>query len=78
MDHPNGMCTFEAEIPDSMEKIADRLADWVQGKSDPELDTWMADLQGQGKLHTKEEEKGFNEVQQKWLGSHGYSPENIL
>ena len=74
MDHPNGMCTFEAEIPDSMEKIADRLADWVQGKSDPELDTWMADLQGQGKMHEKQ---GFNDVQQKWLGSHGYTPDNM-
>lgn len=74
MDHPNGMCTFEAEIPDSMEKIADRLADWVQGKSDPDLDAWMADLQGQGKLHEKQ---GFNEVQQKWLGSHGYSSEKM-
>lgn len=77
MDHPNGMCTFEAEIPDSMEKIADRLADWVQGKSDPDLDAWMADLQGQGKLHTKEKEKGFNETQHKWLGSHGYTPDNM-
>ena len=77
MDHPNGMCTFEAEIPDSMEKIADRLADWVQGKNDPDLDAWMADLQGQGKLHTKGEEKDFSETQHKWLGSHGYSPNNM-
>lgn len=74
MDHPNGMCTFEAEIPESMEKIADRLADWVQGKNDSDLDAWMADLQGQGKLHEKQ---GFNDVQNKWLSSHGYSPEKM-
>lgn len=38
MDHPNGMCTFVAVISASMEDIANRLADWVQGKDDPELD----------------------------------------
>lgn len=40
MDHPNGMCTFTAVISDSMEDIADRLADWVQGANDPELGTF--------------------------------------
>lgn len=28
LDHPNGLCTFEAVIPDSMETIADRIVDW--------------------------------------------------
>lgn len=46
MDHPNGMCTFEAVIPDSMTDIADRLADWAQGKDDPRLDEWAKDLYG--------------------------------
>lgn len=39
LDHPNGMCTFVA-VTDSMVDIADRLADWVEGKSDPELDDY--------------------------------------
>ena len=46
LDHPNGMCTFEAVIPDSMEDIADRVADWAYGADDPELDTWAEDLYG--------------------------------
>lgn len=46
LDHPNGMCTFEAVIPDSMEDIADRIADWTYGADDPELDTWAEDLYG--------------------------------
>lgn len=40
LDHPNGMCTFVAVIPDSMVDIADRIADWAQGSSDPELDKY--------------------------------------
>lgn len=27
-DHPNGMCTFEAVIPYSMDNIADKISDW--------------------------------------------------
>ncbi len=38
LDHPNGMCTFIAVIPDSMTDIADRIADWVEGKPDPAMD----------------------------------------
>lgn len=44
LDHPNGMCTFIASIQGSMNDVADRLADWVQGKSDSELDKWVSDL----------------------------------
>lgn len=44
LDHPNGMCTFIASIQGSMNDVADRLADWVQGNSDPELDKWASDL----------------------------------
>lgn len=44
LDHPNGMCTFEAYIPDSMTQIADRLADWVQGKEDSSLDRWYQSM----------------------------------
>lgn len=40
LDHPNGMCTFVAVMPDSLVTIADRIADWAQGKPDPELDKY--------------------------------------
>lgn len=38
MDHPNGMCSFVAAIPYSSGEVADRIGDWYNGKSDPELD----------------------------------------
>lgn len=41
LDHPNGLCYFEPAL-DSMNTAADRLADWVNGKDDPELDTYVA------------------------------------
>ncbi len=40
MDHPNGRCTYIAHIPKSMTEVADDLADWVQGASNPALDNW--------------------------------------
>lgn len=40
LDHPNGMCTYVAVMEDSMTDIADRIADWAQGKSDPALDEY--------------------------------------
>lgn len=71
LDHPNGMCTFEAVIPDSMEDIADRVADWAYGVDDPELDAWAEDLTG------LKWEPSFNKEQEKWLGNHGWSPTNM-
>ena len=71
LDHPNGMCTFEAVIPDSMEDIADRVADWAYGADDSELDTWAEDLTG------LKWEPSFNKEQEKWLGEHGWSPTNM-
>lgn len=41
LDHPNGLCYFEPVL-DSMNDVADRLADWVNGGSDPDLDTYVA------------------------------------
>ena len=41
LDHPNGMCTYSVVTP-SMEEIADRLADWVNGAEDKALDDWYA------------------------------------
>lgn len=52
LDHPNGICTFEAVISDSMETIADRIADWAYGADDPELDGWAEDLYGTTNITT--------------------------
>jgi hypothetical protein len=41
LDHPNGLCYFEPAL-DSMNTVADRLADWVNGKDDPELDAYVS------------------------------------
>ena len=41
LDHPNGLCYFEPAL-DSMNDIADRLGDWVNGGSDPAIDTYIA------------------------------------
>lgn len=40
LDHPNGLCTFIAELSDSMSDIADRIGDWATGSKDPALDQW--------------------------------------
>lgn len=44
LDHPNGLCTFVAVIPDSMMDISNRLADWAKGKSDSALDEFAKSL----------------------------------
>lgn len=44
LDHPNGMCTVDVIITDSYEDIADRLADWVEGEDDEELDDFAESL----------------------------------
>lgn len=41
LDHPNGLCYFEPAL-DSMNDVADRLANWANGGSDPALDTYVA------------------------------------
>lgn len=43
LDHPNGMCTYVG-VTDNLSDVADRLADWVNGKSDPELDEFAMSL----------------------------------
>lgn len=44
LDHPNGMCTFEPVIEDDMVEISNRIADWVNGKYDYELDKYSKSL----------------------------------
>ncbi len=41
LDHPNGMCTIVAVIPQSDQEIADELAAWANGKENPALDKWL-------------------------------------
>lgn len=43
LDHPNGMCTYEPAT-DDLTSISNRLADWVKGSPDAELDNWYQDL----------------------------------
>lgn len=45
LDHPNGLCTFLVVTP-SQDEVINRLADWVNGKSDKELDEFDAYLRG--------------------------------
>ena len=40
LDHPNGLCYFEPAL-DDMDSVADRLADWVNGKADPEIERYI-------------------------------------
>jgi SPP1 gp7 family putative phage head morphogenesis protein len=71
LDHPNGRCTFIADLTGSMDDIANRLADWVKGADDPELDTWYTDMTG------NKAEPVFNSLQKQFLSSAGYSPTNM-
>jgi SPP1 gp7 family putative phage head morphogenesis protein len=45
LDHPNGLCTFSVELP-TMDEIAERLGDWVNGKQDEQLDEYYSSLIG--------------------------------
>lgn len=44
MDHPNGMCYWTAVTQD-MDTVAGRLADWVNGEDDPEVERYIKSLQ---------------------------------
>lgn len=46
LDHPNGMCTFEAVIPDSMTDIATKIGMWYQSPigTYPEIDEYAKDF----------------------------------
>ena len=50
LDHPNGMCTFEAVIPDSMDDIAKKIGEWYNNPDGafPELDEYaLSFLEGE-------------------------------
>lgn len=46
LDHPNGMCTFEAVMPDSMLTISDKIAAWYNSPSGtyPDIDKYALDF----------------------------------
>jgi hypothetical protein len=44
LDHPNGMCTFVIETEYDYSSANDRLAKWVYGADDPELDKFAQSL----------------------------------
>lgn len=46
LDHPNGLCTFEAYIPESMSEIAGRIAKWYRAPTGtyPEIDRYARDF----------------------------------
>lgn len=56
LDHPNGLCTYTIVTP-TMEEIADRLADWVNGAADKELDEWYAKQNGEAIINTSATQK---------------------
>lgn len=76
MDHPNGRCTFITK-GQSMIDISDRLADWVNGKSDKGIDRYMEDLYGKVKPE-KEKSKGLTKAQQKKADEWDKSYKNVV
>lgn len=46
LDHPNGMCTFEAVMSDDLETIANRIADWYEADPGtyPDMDKFAQDF----------------------------------
>lgn len=70
LDHPNGLCIYIAELSGDMNSVADRLADWANGKEDPSLDQWYISMGGEvvpsGDLLTRSFEKFSEEDYKKW------------
>jgi len=62
MDHPNGMCTFEAVIEKSYEEIGRELADWVNGEGDPELNAQIDNYADSLGLNVKQMTAGTEQV----------------
>lgn len=64
LDHPNGMCTFLTELSGSLDDIADRLGDWVNGKEDPGIDKWYNSMVGNPLDHKVPSKEKSQSVQQ--------------
>lgn len=70
LDHPNGMCTYIAVMPDNLEEIADKLADWAHGEANPDIDAWVCDL------YNCDAKYGDQQLQAEWLTKYGFDPNN--
>ena len=46
LDHPNGMCTFEAVMPDDMKTIAQKIGMWYNSPvgTYPDIDRYVLDF----------------------------------
>lgn len=72
LDHPNGLCTFIAELTGDMNSVADRLADWANGMEDLALDKWAASMFPQSKAQAQ-----LTPTQNEWLGKAGFSKDHM-
>lgn len=52
LDHPNGLCYFEPKL-DSMDKIADDLADWVINEENEGINSYIRHARGVGFANVK-------------------------
>lgn len=79
LDHPNGLCTFIAELTGDMNSVADRLADWANGKEDPLLDRWYNSMGGKPleKKVTKEQKKKATNPTDVTIGSPKWIDKNF-
>lgn len=72
LDHPNGLCYFEPAL-DSMDDVADRLANWVGGGKDAALDEYVTKGLGLD-LNTPEGKKAVEKAKQQ-TSAPKFSPE---
>lgn len=63
LDHPNGLCYFEPALED-MDKIADRMSDWVVGEPDPEIEKYITKGLGINGIGTKAARQAVRSVKQ--------------
>lgn len=71
LDHPNGLCTYSTDqLP--LDDTADRLAAWVNGEEDAQLDDYAKAM-----FPDLPVEPVMNALQKKYLGEYGYSLKNL-
>ena len=72
LDHPNGMCTFDSVLIDSMKGISDKIADWINGTGDSKLNEEIdkyANIISDGKF---EKQIALSNLQKEWFEKAGY------
>ena len=77
LDHPNGMCTFEAVITKSYERMADNLADWANGIGDSglnsQLDEFVRDMNFiPSVVKDAVNAKGITQIEMNFVGCNEY------